>query len=115
MSDKNFKLRKLNQQCENALKVKDFQKVITCYEKMYELTKDYHFLQKVANIHYKIYHNITKTEEIYKEIASHLKNESSFWWQYFEIETNMNKTYNAVTCVYNAIKIEIGDKVENNA
>lgn len=111
MGSKAYQLRKLNQQCQNAIKIKDFMQVIDCYEKMFNYTNDYHYKQNIANIHYKVFNNIVKAAEIYKEIATHLSNESNFWWQYFEIQTNMKKTYNAVSCVYNAINIEInGDR-----
>ena len=116
MGDKNFELRKLNQKCDEALKINDFGQAIVCYEKMFELTKDYHYKIKVANIHYKVYRNIAKAAEIYKEATPHLSKESMFWWQNFEIQANMNRTYDAVTGIYNAIKIEInGVKLENNA
>ena len=113
MSSKSYELRKLEQQCQNSIKANDFAKVIICYEKLFELTKDYHYKQQIANIYYKVYHDIDKAARIYKEIAPHLSNENIFWWQFFEIQANMNKTYDAVSCAYNAIKIEInGVKVE---
>ena len=116
MGSKTFELRKLEQQCQALIKKKDFSQLIVCYEKMFALTNDYHFKQNIANIHYKVFRNITKAAEIYKEIASYLRNESNFWWQYFEIQTNLNKTYNAVSCAYNAINIEInGVKEGQNA
>ena len=107
MSDKNFQLRKLNQKLEAAKKIKDFEQMVFCYEKMFEITNDYHFKQQVANIQYKIYNNIQKAAEIYEEVVPHLKNESYFWWQYFEIKANLHKTYDAVSCIYNAVKIEM--------
>ena len=110
MSDKNFRLRKLNQQCQEALKTKDFVKLESCYEKMFELTKNYHYKQEIANIQYKVFRNITKAAEIYEEIIPYLRNESSFWWQYFEIQAVLNKTYDAVSCVHNAIKLELNQK-----
>ena len=110
MGDKKFKLRKLNQQCQEALKSKNFAKLIDCYEKFFELTKDYHYKQEIANIQYKVFRNIEKAAEIYNEISSHLQTESSFWWQYFEIQANLNKTYDAVSCVHNAIKLELNTK-----
>ena len=110
MSDKNFKLRKLDQQCKDALKLKDFAKLVDCYEKIFELTKNYRYKQEIANIQYKVFRNIEKAAEIYNEIAPYLQEESSFWWQYFEIQANLNKTYDAVSCVHNAIKLELNRK-----
>lgn len=110
MSNKGFKIRKLNQQIQDALKVKDFAKLIVCYEQMFELTNDYRIKQEIANIQYKVFRNIEKAGEIYKEIAPYLSRESSFWWQYFEIQANLKKTYDAVSCCYNAIKLEVNGK-----
>lgn len=116
MANKGYELRKLDKLCQDSIKNKDFTQLIIYYEKIFNLTKDYHFKQKVANIHYQIFHDIAKAAEIYKEILPYLRNESLFWWQYFEIQANLNRTYEAVSCVYNAINIEIkGVKKEKNA
>ena len=42
MSDKNFKLRKLDQQCKDALKLKDFAKLVDCYEKIFDSNYGYY-------------------------------------------------------------------------
>ena len=107
MSSKSYELRKLEQKCQESIKTKDYASLINCYERLFELTKDYHFKLQVANIYYKVFQNLPKAAEIYKEIAPHLSKESAFWWQKFEILANMNETYDAVSCIYNAIKIEI--------
>lgn len=107
MGSKAYEIRKLEQKCQDAMKSKDYTSLIIYYRQLFELTNDYHFKQNIANIYYKIFNNIAKADEIYEEITPHLSNESAFWWQYFEIKTNMNKIYDAVSCTYNAIKIEI--------
>ena len=104
MGSKSYELRKLEQECRNLIKTNDYTSLIICYKKMFELTNDYHFKQKIANIYYKVFHNIQKASEIYKEIAPHLSEESAFWWQYFEIQTTQNKAYDAVSCICGTIE-----------
>ena len=65
MGSKSYELRKLVQQSQDSIEINDFAQAIICYEKIFELTKDYHFKQKIANIHYKIYRNIVKAEEMF--------------------------------------------------
>jgi hypothetical protein len=50
MGRKSYELGKLEQQCKNSIKKNDFAQTIVCYEKMFELTKDYHFNGRSLNL-----------------------------------------------------------------
>ena len=114
MSYKFRRLTELQKECQKYLDNKNYSEVISIYEKMFEISKDYIYKLSIANIHYKCLNNLAKATEMYNELRPKLEHLPSFWWQNFEIQSNNSNIYEATYSVYKAIELENLTKIKED-
>lgn len=73
---------------------------------MFKFSKDYKYLQYIANIKFAIFHEVQECFDIYKDIEIHLYNDKDFWWQFSDVYNAKQDIFNQVLCIQKALNLE---------
>lgn len=83
-----------------------YEEAINVYEQMFKFSQDYKYLQHIANIKFKIFHQVQECFDIYKDIKKHLYKDKDFWWQFSEVYNAKQDIFNQVLCIQKALNLE---------
>ncbi len=83
-----------------------YEEAINIYEQMFKFSKDYKYLQYIANIKFAIFHEVQECFDIYKDIEIHLYNDKDFWWQFSDVYNAKQDIFNQILCIQKALNLE---------